>query len=783
MTIQYLNSDEVIRQYTKQINNIKNTNTTYKQNVNQIINAKKPGINKLEEARKREEAGASSENKDLYLAVGQPPVGKELLFPDQFFNIPNPSAPYVDVQFRTAYSEEYELDNPLIWESATTTKRNFFNQLSIEDTGLIKLNLSLIDMNFAELEGIINKTILNSNFMKKAQETTTKDTGEFSVVFDNKYGTNLRLRFGYAFGKNNDIYIDESTYSDTFKNRKELTTNNKKTCLRTPWLYFQIIGLTYNVSESGLMANITALEVKDTPLKSLRFIRKNSVFISQEGNVSYIKDLIYNAVKGLFKNNIEFVLDDGEGDWSKLKSIQTRDEQTGRIKSSPIKILLGDKGSDYRYNNGVKNFGTIDEILTEFCSQIQPKFYTSQGQETTNSDKAEYTAPFSFSYASKDPQNKKLKVMFGYIDRIKASQAPEYIRAYEWREPMGGKTQGGKVESIVTNFSVSSSLDFAQLNAPIFNLDEKSLQEYKAVFTPTNSNLGPHKERNFSGDYALVGVAYKPNSTGVKEKLIESFRNNLNRGIFSGEIEIPGDPFYLFDEKVQPYQYGIYVYVNRNGFINIDNKYIPSGRSYLSGYYLIKKINHEINNSGFTTKLEIERFPLFNKEAIDKMKAEAEELTKIRRKLEEDLQTNTNSLAKTNYDKARAEANKQKEVASAAIQNPKIQKLNSSMNVFVSYFDKKDFGPAYQSLENIRSAAQSIADGKKAGYLTYTEKLNKNLVDKIEAIQSTPFSPGANITNIKESIYLGYYYSQDAIIYGLIQEDTRRSIINLIRAV
>ena len=151
MTIQYLNSDEVIRQYTKQINNIRNTNTTYKQNVNQIINAKKPGINKLEEARKREEAGASSENKDLYLAVRQPPVGKALLFHDQFFNIPNPSAPYVDVQFRTAYSEEYELDNPLIWESATTTKRNFFNQLSIEDTGLMKLNLSLIDMNFVEL--------------------------------------------------------------------------------------------------------------------------------------------------------------------------------------------------------------------------------------------------------------------------------------------------------------------------------------------------------------------------------------------------------------------------------------------------------------------------------------------------------------------------------------------------------------------------------------------------------------------------------------------------------
>jgi hypothetical protein len=75
-----------------------------------------------------------------------------------------------------------------------------------------------------------------------------------------------------------------------------------------------------------------------------------------------------------------------------------------------------------------------------------------------------------------------------------------------------------------------------------------------------------------------------------------------------------GDPFYLFDNKVEPYKYMIRIIVTRPSekgtFYNENDSENNQGKlSYISGFYVISNIKHSISESGFSTILEIIKWP------------------------------------------------------------------------------------------------------------------------------------------------------------------------------
>jgi len=111
------------------------------------------------------------------------------------------------------------------------------------------------------------------------------------------------------------------------------------------------------------------------------------------------------------------------------------------------------------------------------------------------------------------------------------------------------------------------------------------------------------------------------NNANIGRMISDKIVQNLNSGIFSGTIEIPGDPFYLFDSVVQPFVYVIRITILRPE-LNEKNGKNFNTKSYLSGDYLIKKINHTLGQEGFTTILEISKFP--NTE-VDRSFVEAQE--------------------------------------------------------------------------------------------------------------------------------------------------------------
>jgi len=597
---------------------------------------------------KLEKFSTEVKNVNIYADDTKLPDGMTPLYKDAFFKIPNPTAPYIDVQFRTNYKTGQldSLTNPLNWTSVCDREngRTFFESMSLEDTGLVTLNLTLTDINFTELENILNKTIVLSNATKDVinRDSSTSKNSKIDVSYNPDYAVNIRVRFGYGFS--NPDYFETSDIGIEFANRV-LKSETKKTVVRSPWLYFQITGLKYTVGEGGLTANIQGYESRNTPLRKLQFVRKNSVYISETGDAGDVIKMIEKFIKELIPKtkitlgtesdkkitNADGTVSSKALEWKNIKTFKITEEivnssgvTEGKEKFAPLRIQLGDRGSDFRFNAGVKNFGTIEDLLNDFCSQIEPLYFNETGVRTTKSALAKYIAPFGFEYikAGMDGGVPSLEIQFSYKDKIESLNDKKDLRIYEWRETK---------DSIISSFSAESMLDFAQLNAPITFIDDKDnnkkeINYISAFVSPTSTSTPVSSPPSPSGDFTLTMAVNHVGYGDNRDKIINEFKKIINRGIFRADITIQGDPFYLFDKGMEPYKYGIYIYVNRNGYITKEGTYVKQERSYLSGYYLVTNIVHEISSSGYFTKLKLEKFPLLKMDLVKEKRAELQRL-------------------------------------------------------------------------------------------------------------------------------------------------------------
>ena len=91
---------------------------------------------------------------------------------------------------------------------------------------------------------------------------------------------------------------------------------------------------------------------------------------------------------------------------------------------------------------------------------------------------------------------------------------------------------------------------------------------------------------------------------------ISKIANSLTDYTYTGNIEILGDPYYIFDDDLEPFRHKIYLKVNR--YKNINLQELADGNyDYYSGLYVVKNITHKLDSGGsFTTNLGLMKFTM-----------------------------------------------------------------------------------------------------------------------------------------------------------------------------
>jgi len=537
------------------------------------------------------------------------------VYSDTFFKSPNPNTPWVSIQLRDKIKGDATDSN--YWRDLTFNPNNYFDSLTVEDmSGFQRITLRLFDKNFANLENAIVRAVLKTrlgNTLVKEGVSSKDDSGLFELKIDTNTSINMRIKFGYSDYPDGENFIRiTDSDSDEYKNR----ANIDKTVLATPWIYFQILGVNFKVEQEGLYAEITAISMVDSFLSRAKLVRKFAILRGSPKN-------IMEAMKKVIENTSNGTL-----------TIEYEDPE-------PLK---NEDGTDYidinfgtEENMGVKSWRSLKSIFYELCGKIPPRVYDTKDTKITEEEESEKTEKMSKSVRysfmltkDEDSEGLKYKIKFFYPDPINSSEQQQRMRTYFWRD---------KANSIVKQFSVESKMDWAAMNMQLLTVDtstnppsvylnvattqkdENASNDADKDDTTSNEKSSTHLgniynvtealenfETAFVSDAAFVSGGRIPR-TDIGTRVSEQFVHILNQGVYTGTISLPGDPFYLFDENLRPYEYMIRIVIMRPSYLDENGEFKSASSSYLTGYYAVKKITHTINASGFDTQLEIQRWP------------------------------------------------------------------------------------------------------------------------------------------------------------------------------
>jgi hypothetical protein len=553
------------------------------------------------------------------------------IFPSQFFDIPHPDSPWISVQFRTGvfnqatgtYQLPDNLTDPEQWQEITLNPSNYFDGVTIEDeSGFQRIELTLVDQYYTNIETFITRAIavVNANNQLAQQNSPTQQTAQqfFQFQLGNTSFVNLRIRFGYGTAtvntaENGSVAIDESSFSDNYANRVQ-----GGTVIRSPWIYLQILNVQFKLTEFGLAATISAISTMETWLGKAKMVRRFYVFRDTPTNMlTWFAATIQAQSKG--EIDVQYGQPSGTGTGAlpgDLPIETPNKDSTGNF----IEINLGDEGDEAVAAKN-PNYRTVKSFLDELCSKIPPKVvkadqtYANNNGNNLEQSGEETDRSIRYSYMLVPTNSAKppyFHLTFFYPDPLKNTQPK--MRTYVWRE---------YGLSVVRNLEIESRLDFAQLNYPLLVSDKSQstvgyqvvvagADKYGRAVSPTEVTAAL-ADKNFRVAFVADQVAVSGATQSLTSLVAQHIVHFLNLGVFNGTITLSGDPFFLFDGSVRPFEYMIKVIILRPGFSDDTGTYFPTqatDQSYLSGYYLIKKISHKIDTSGFITTLDIMRYPL-----------------------------------------------------------------------------------------------------------------------------------------------------------------------------
>ena len=412
--------------------------------------------------------------------------------------------------------------------------------------------------------------------------------------------------------------VEES--DDHNRTLSDRVNSSNQTTIRTELVKTLITGYQTEFSSAGIYYTIKAIEVSQSELSKYKIYQR---YTNIKGTPSEVLYTVMNMVNGIFDNEeegIKLYIDEscrnGKDvvieDYEKEEESKDEDNVNKIQEPKQVQISLGSKDALSMYQDNLSNelkeevsfknvkkpklYKSVLSILNDLKAVMPPKVVDSGlmkdvivTDQDGNSVKAiqKQNAYRRFTYGVQI-DGKKVKVYFYYQQPTKFKR----IRKYEWG-PANGK------HSVITNIDIKTDNEYALLTS-------MSTVTEKGASVISRDGYGTEALKNKDVKYADY-IAQPGDSTPL-----EQIAYAYSQALYKGSITIMGDPFYCFDKFVQPYTYPIYLDFRlpvSQSWSNSSNTNKIGYSHFMSGFYVVTKITHDINDSGFRTILEVMSYP------------------------------------------------------------------------------------------------------------------------------------------------------------------------------
>ena len=412
----------------------------------------------------------------------------------------------------------------------------------------------------------------------------------------------------------------ESSKSDN-KTLSDRVNSSNQTTIRTEIIETLITGYQTEFSSAGIYYTIKAIEMSQSELSKYKIYQR---YTNIKGTPSEVLYTVMNMVNGIFdgkdggiklyidescRNGKDVVIEDYE------KEEESKDEDNVNKVQEPkqVQISLGSKDALSMYqddlSNGLKEevsfknikkpklYKSVLSILNDLKAVMPPKVVDSGlmkdvivTDQDGNSVKAiqKQNAYRRFTYGVQTDDKGKVEVYFYYQQPTKFKR----IRKYEWG-PANGK------HSVITNIDIKTDNEYALLTS-------MSTITEKGASVKSRDGYGTEVLKNKDVKYA--DYIAQPGESTPLDKIAYAY----SQALYKGSITIMGDPFYCFDKFVQPFTYPIYLDFRlpvSQSWSNSSSTNKIGYSHFMSGFYVVTKITHDINDSGFRTILEVMSYP------------------------------------------------------------------------------------------------------------------------------------------------------------------------------
>ena len=418
----------------------------------------------------------------------------------------------------------------------------------------------------------------------------------------------------------------ESSESDN-KTLSDRVNSSNQTTIRTELIETLIIGYQTEFSSAGIYYTIKAIEASQSELSKYKIYQR---YTNIKGTPSEVLYTVMNMVNGIFDNEdegIKLYIDEscrnGKDvvieDYEKEEESKDEDNVNKIQEPKQVQISLGSKDALSMYkdddlsqglkdkkwfeeNKKPKLYKSVLSILNDLKAVMPPKVVDSGlmkdvivTDQDGNSVKAiqKQNAYRRFTYGVQTDKG-KVKVYFYYQQPTKFKR----IRKYEWG-PANGK------HSVITNIDIKTDNEYALLTS-------MSTITEKGASVISRDGYGTEVLKNKDVKYADY-IAQPGDSTPL-----DQIAYAYSQALYKGSITIMGDPFYCFDKFVQPYTYPIYLDFRlpiSQSWASAKNSNVGYSH-FMSGFYVVTKITHDINDSGFRTILEVMSYPNITKDVL-----------------------------------------------------------------------------------------------------------------------------------------------------------------------
>ena len=412
--------------------------------------------------------------------------------------------------------------------------------------------------------------------------------------------------------------VEES--NDHNKTLSDRVNSPNQTTIRTELVETLITGYQTEFSSAGIYYTIKAIEASQSELSKYKIYQR---YTNIKGTPSEVLYTVMNMVNGIFDNEeegIKLYIDEscrnGKDvvieDYEKEEESKDEDNVNKIQEPKQVQISLGSKDALSMYQDNLsqglkeeisfknvkkpKLYKSVLSILNDLKAVMPPKVVDSGlmkdvivTDQDGNSVKAiqKQNAYRRFTYGVQ-MDGKKVKVYFYYQQPTKFKR----IRKYEWG-PANGK------HSVITNVDIKTDNEYALLTS-------MSTVTEKGASVISRDGYGTEALKNKDVKYA--DYIAQPGESTPLEKIAYAY----SQALYKGSITIMGDPFYCFDKFVQPYTYPIYLDFRlpvSQSWSNSSNTNKIGYSHFMSGFYVVTKITHDINDSGFRTILEVMSYP------------------------------------------------------------------------------------------------------------------------------------------------------------------------------